>query len=304
MRQHRRAFTLIELLVVIAIIAVLIALLLPAVQQARESARRTQCKNNLKQLGLAVHNYADAFRVFPPGHIYTPNCQWSSWVLQILPNIDQAARYNQWNYAQQWWQQSSASTNVTQMNLSALTCPSDIVVPTFVAAFGSRGNYAGNVGVGYYVRSVVSPYQPGLSNGSTFLLGPLGINSSFRFGDITDGSSNTALFSEVRKILGTSQDSRGCMWGDSGQNLYTHLYGPNALVNDQIETGVNTTSAPMTAVGNGTSAQYQILARSMHTGGVHTSMCDGSVRFVSNNVDLTTWKAVGTINAGETLGEF
>ena len=224
--RSRSAFTLIELLVVIAIIAILIALLLPAVQQAREAARRTQCKNNLKQIGLALHNYSDQFNVFPPGYVYNPNtgARWLgwSWMTMLLPQFDQAPLYN----VMSGNTSTLASINLgmpiatgytpTQAVIPGLRCPSDVgdnLVP-FVHVPGANGaastpgagvavansfgrtNYFGVAG---YVGTFTAPVS-GLTNVNvpmqTNYRGSFGENSRVGLRDMTDGSSNTAMVGE------------------------------------------------------------------------------------------------------------
>jgi prepilin-type N-terminal cleavage/methylation domain-containing protein/prepilin-type processing-associated H-X9-DG protein len=202
--RSRSGFTLIELLVVIAIIAVLISLLLPAVQSAREAARRAQCVNNLKQLGLAVHNYASQNAVFPMQTLY-PTAQveswgWSyGWGLSILNNLEQSAAYNAFNFSLGIFGNANGNTfqqgNNTVMNLqiAVFTCPSDGATKTPAPPYGAT-NYVGNYGG----PGQMAPSGNGNFDGTIIPnawynhanLGPIG------FQNITDGTSNTALFSE------------------------------------------------------------------------------------------------------------
>lgn len=184
----KRAFTLIELLVVIAIIAVLIALLLPAVQQAREAARRTQCKNNIKQLGLAMHNYHDTYNRLPCGAftgIGGTDTAGMVWLRSLLPNIDQANSFNQWNYAQDYYGAAGATPN-TNINIvrtlfPALLCPSDTPTKTWNNA--PNYNYAVNLGNTDSART--SPL-----NSVVFLPAPFTYNSNvfYALRDIGDGN--------------------------------------------------------------------------------------------------------------------
>jgi prepilin-type N-terminal cleavage/methylation domain-containing protein/prepilin-type processing-associated H-X9-DG protein len=204
MTRHR-GFTLIELLVVIAIIAVLIALLLPAVQSAREAARRTQCVNNMKQMGLALHNYNDAMSIFPPGYIAaskfidgeTDTSPGWSWASMILPQLDQAPLYSSINF---WLPiQASANTTGTQTLLSAYLCPSDQLPsgPTFAVTDG-LGNTVATVAPSSYAASTGSDLadvalglnNDGLGNGPFFR------NSGIRIAAIVDGTSQTVLLLE------------------------------------------------------------------------------------------------------------
>jgi len=314
MRRH--AFTLIELLVVIAIIAVLIALLLPAVQQARESARRSQCKNNLKQMGLALHNYHDTHGALPPGHIMSSNCggQFGSWIVCILPFVDQQNLRNLYNDNYSWWTSQNQAARAVSVNV--FTCPSDNGVEIFNATqdFGFRGNYAGNVGIGEYERGkcASSAVQTGLKPAGAFFP-----NSSRKLRDISDGTSNTAAVTEIRKA--PANDSRGALFADSGTNLYSHRYPPNSNVFDQTERCVSMPDVNLGCTTNGSGGPHSLIARSSHTGGVQILMFDGSVRFVSENVnsgsgiaDSTTglydtrpvWQAIATLASREVVGEF
>jgi prepilin-type N-terminal cleavage/methylation domain-containing protein/prepilin-type processing-associated H-X9-DG protein len=204
MKRHR-AFTLIELLVVIAIIAVLIALLLPAVQSAREAARRTQCVNNLKQMGLALHNYHDAMSIFPPGYIAasqfidgeTDTSPGWSWASMILPQLDQAPLYSSINV---WLSiQAPANTTGTQTLLSAFLCPSDQLpsTRTFPVTDG-LGNTVATVAPSSYAASTGSDAADvalGLNNDGSGN-GPFYRNSGVRMAAIIDGTSQTILLLE------------------------------------------------------------------------------------------------------------
>ena len=311
-----RGFTLIELLVVIAIIAILIALLLPAVQQAREAARRVQCRNNLKQIGLALHNYESSHRVFPPGTLGFPKV--FSAHAHLLPYVDQAPLQNLIDYDYPpldfgipgWEVNEAASKTVVSLFL----CPSDRDrVPG--SDFGAT-SYVANVGSGLP--------NDGSSNNAD---GIIFVRSSIGFADIRDGTSNTVAFSE--SLLGSGQASaagsppadparevlelpmgtattpsdcsspgggmwsgqRGAKWinGHYGDTLYNHFYGPNAQQWD---------------CGNGFHNFGLTAARSQHEGGVFILLCDGSVRFAGESVDLGTWRAIATRQGNEVVGEF
>lgn len=320
-----RGFTLIELLVVIAIIAILIALLLPAVQQAREAARRSQCKNNLKQLGLALHNYQSAHRVFPPGGLGFPYV-WSAHA-QLLPYVDQGNLENLLNYdvpplnAFNFGSFNAADVqrndDAAQTHLSLLVCPSDKdAVPgsvyggiSYPACAGSGLNGSGTADDG------------AISNADGIIFS----RSKISFRDVTDGSSNTIVFGE--QLLGDGENSapspgdyrhrvvelslgtqttpaacdaasapawsgqRGAKWvnGHLADTMYNHWYGPNMGVPD---------------CHNGYHNFALVSARSAHTGGVQVGLVDGSCRFISENIHLDTWRALATRSGGEVLGEF
>lgn len=324
--MRRRAFTLIELLVVIAIIAVLIALLLPAVQQARESARRTQCKNNLKQIGLALHNYESTFSVLPPGYMAVNN---ASTHTQILPYFDQKAGYQVFNFDKDT---NLDVTNQTarQQKLAMLKCPTQVVSPAFVLG-GTQ--CPGGCGTTNYVQS--------LGNNANYATadGPFGRNIGARFADFTDGLSSTAMFAEI--LLGPSdgtaatgivpagdyndfmvatnvanatwdasptgntiaipqcQNRATLAWRYRGKQyyrgivastFYSHTLTPNSRLRDCIrDVGVD---------------RGHLAARSFHTGGAHVVLGDGSVKFASDNIDDAVWRAVGSKSGNDRVGEF
>ena len=297
-RRPTRGFTLIELLVVIAIIAVLIALLLPAVQQAREAARRTQCKNNLKQFGLAMHNYHDTFNMFPLQASYGPAARYHwSWIPMVLPFLDQAPLYNQANFSLDGLNTTVNSSGVSNLsiiarNLTAALCPSDPNSSTpatrqddAAAIVLGLTNYA--VCVGDHINTTTttgaqntSPYGNSCTNGSLCRGVITRFGWSARMRDLTDGTSNTMMVGEVVPSK--------CGWEDWGhQNFATTAHGPNYLF------------ATMTA-GNPECIGYY----SWHTGGVQVLMGDGTVRFISENISGTTYNALASRAGGETISEF
>jgi prepilin-type N-terminal cleavage/methylation domain-containing protein/prepilin-type processing-associated H-X9-DG protein len=313
-RRSRRGFTLIELLVVIAIIAILVALLLPAVQQAREAARRTQCKNNLKQLGLAMHNYHDVHSCVPIADVDGTVNPVSAHA-RLLPYIEQTNLYNQVNFNVPYDHALNTVPRMTE--LPAFRCPSD---PTpLPASIGGRNNYYWNAGSGIVMYSSGAAGQPA-ANGIVFH------NQRIRFNDITDGLSNTAGMSE--KLTGDGSN------GISTPRIDTYRPGtyPNtpdeavtqcnaANVNDLAQQGYSNVGGPWLQQYHSTNQYNHVLppngrscmfppgriattSNSRHTGGVQTLLCDGSVRFVSENVDLRTWRSVGSIGGGEINGEF
>lgn len=361
---RRRGFTLIELLVVIAIIAVLIALLLPAVQAAREAARRMQCTNNLKQLGLAMHNYISQNNCFTPlatnysypdpgggkglGLSQSAGDWPMGWGVTLLPGVEQQALFNTANYAQ------SVNANVNTRTLcatkvSAYICPSEsLAIGPFYDL--SWTNYAGNFGgpatlsiwTGPIVFMNDSPQGvSGVNAKFQANLGTVGVES------ITDGTSNTALFSErligvkgsTASIPATTRDAvrasyklsisssynsgnpvlaqalvaacqslpagtmsqgadtySGGIWAGSHSgtlrfNSYNHFNTPNKLM--------CTTSDG--AGGSPGGFNSLIPPNSNHPGGVNVGFCDGSVRFIKNTINTTTWWAIGTRNGGEVV---
>jgi prepilin-type N-terminal cleavage/methylation domain-containing protein/prepilin-type processing-associated H-X9-DG protein len=338
MTGRRRGFTLIELLVVIAIIAVLIALLLPAVQAAREAARRTQCVNNMKQLGLAIQNYHDFSNSFPPGRIWTPSptqafptilagVQNTPWFVLMLPQFEQQSLYNAFNFAlgsegpnQPFPLGFIANSTVESIKVAMFQCPSDSVntyvfpPPLNVGALGAavltRGNYAaawGNTNWGQGVGSesvLATPY----------LQSAFGHNGQITFASVTDGSSNTVFMSEV--IQGTASDVRGLMWSvTAGSSSFNSRLAPNGVTDllgqfsgfDQLSGSTSCVNDPghglpcASQTNHGSNTAFSA-SRSRHPGGVNSLFGDGSVHFMKSTINPTVWVGLNTIQAGEVIG--
>jgi prepilin-type N-terminal cleavage/methylation domain-containing protein len=310
---RRRAFTLIELLVVIAIIAVLIALLLPAVQQARESARRTQCKNNLKQLGLAMHNYHDTYTVFPIGGWSNITYDSGSYMVRILPYIDQAPLYNQINFLVDVPNQTLPNGQRLATNsLAAFICPSDPDPKTFTTSQNHNGqvqaktNYTGSIGnqdtsgcdVGWNTLNSNGVQQNGDTYDISRISGALAkFPASVSTAGIPDGTSNTLLMGEIRPGCSSHQQNG---WVDS--NAFWNVTGP----------GINYPTCPgepgftgtgCNQIGNGAWGTSNTF-RSKHTGGAQFTLADGSVRFISQNIDILTLQKLGDRRDGQVVGEF
>ena len=320
---RRKAFTLIELLVVIAIIAVLIALLLPAVQQAREAARRTQCKNNLKQMGLAFHNYHDTYLYLPSASGQT-NAGWPSsvWVA-ILPFVDQAPLYQQWNFtlADQGWICSSpggvANPNrvlANNANLPWIVCPSSSL-PLRVAPCGVVQNSQ------YFGISGASPtasftdttgWTTNCPSAEISFRGMVLTREFLNLRDCADGTSNTLLVGEVSSLITNPStniqlDSRpGKNWG---WTMGTHT----SWVNNWQVTTVTVKYPPNAPVyasacgvqqGGGDHERGLCPLASSHTGGVQVLLTDGSVRFLSNNINMDTLTYLAIRNDNRVVGEF
>lgn len=286
--KFRSGFTLIELLVVIAIIAILIALLLPAVQQAREAARRTQCKNNLKQLGLALHNYHDVFLSFPPAASTYPNGTRTSnfdgnngwqWSVKILPYMDQAPLYNQLNPGTPHNVPRDAAnmTNVNDYstaNDGTLEALMTTTIPAFLcpSASGAGINrYQSNLGTLMYPASI------------DILRYPNSAPYTVKIGDILDGTSNTFLAGE-RALMEAPFLAIGSNWANyrpCGSRI--GFVSPHVPMNTPFDGSYNSTSIcyQENTPGNVTRG----VAASAHVGGVQFLMCDGTVRFVSENIE-------------------
>jgi len=301
-RTLKRAFTLVELLVVIAIIGVLVALLLPAVQSAREAARRSQCSNNLKQLGLGVTQYADTFKGALPVGSYA--CCWGTWQVALLPYVEQKSLFDQYKGFGNMVDTSvtyQATTNVpvTKNAIKIYTCPSDNKVAPYSSGLITFHNYVANYG--NTTESHKTPFgtqtngQPNKYGKSPFIQvsSPTSSPQVVRLSDISDGLSSTLAFSET--IKGQYGDLRGLGWWYGGSHFETYL-APNSTQPDVPQMAsycVNQRPNPP-CVGPTTALPENIGARSRHPTGVNTVMCDGSVRFMADNVNLDTWRFLST----------
>ena len=311
LNRGRDGFTLVELLVVISIIGILVALLLPAVQSAREAARRSQCAGNLKQLSLAVHNYHTTHGSMPVG-AYA--CCWGTWMIGILPYIEQQAAADLYNHNDMYGADGSyryiGSHNiaVTSQRYSIATCPSDRPAAHWRV---TCHNYAANYGnTGCYLRPELNGV---IFGGAPFVMSG-GIGSPalvYSFKHITDGLSTTFMFGETVQGQGLGNgddinDLRGFVfWGVSAG--FTTYLAPNTSQPDIMGSYHWCNSEvdgnpPCVASMSGMPAMLG--SRSHHPGGVHVSFCDGSVRFISDNIDLGIWRALSTRKGKEMIGQF
>lgn len=306
-RRHR-GFTLVELLVVIAIIGVLIALLLPAVQQAREAARRMQCTNNMKQYGLAMHNHHDTFKALPWGAVawFPSGAKTKSWPADIWPFLEQSALYKNYDKTKHFFESPNIgnSTNTPcATTVEAYYCPSDrsdalwTVDPNYTRV---RMNYVVNMGDPTASSpGNTAPFSRMNTNNNTFES-----TKQTRMANVTDGLSNTFLMSEIILPLNDNDaDGRGDVWGsDNGAGGWGFSTDrtPNSTSPDAVNSGcVNAPNLPCTPVTGIGSTRG--VPRSRHPGGVNAAMIDGSVRFVSETIDLSVFKALGSSQGGEVV---
>ena len=360
--SNRRAITLVELLVVLGIIGLLVALLLPAVQSAREAARRTQCRNQLKQIGLALHNYHDAHGALPPGTItrfhsakqafqvlvdqmgYLDPAQSTPetpWVFQILPQMDQASAYNQFDFQKgtfgvvdlrppRYMSGLNANAAILTIELPLLRCPTDYlryfdydINAMLGAQMGipvlpcSRSNYAANWGTTTWEQDSDLDGDGQPDPGVRFLGAPFSRGKSQSFRDISDGLEQTALIAEVRQ--GNGIDGRGAFATPlPGGSLYMSRFTPNSqqdFFNHSPATGTGSgDQMPFSATcrpEKGLPCSYERLehtafagSRSQHTGGVHVLNASGAVRFASDNIDHRIWMGFHSTAGSETIGDF
>jgi len=332
-----RAFTLIELLVVIAIIAVLIALLLPAVQAAREAARRISCTNNMKQIGLALHNYESAMGAFPPAFVAqsrftSPACTsiWGhTWSNYAMPYLEQGNKYNTLNFS--YPAGFPPNTSTWEFSVATYLCPSDTRAEQSRTSFKiTQTSYAAVVGL---TECIANNYGTALTApnahlcGAIFSEGMFGRNVFYRIADVTDGLSNTLMVGETSRFREESSFTRfnianvGGSW--SGDDLGTparYASWGDVRISGGAYVVPRLNAAPyigrptwVVDPSNGTNAKTWIddprsLAlgqfgfRSMHPGGANFLLGDGSVRFLKNSVDVLNYRALGTRAGGEVIG--
>ena len=343
MRAHRErhGFTLIELLVVIAIIAILVALLLPAVQQAREAARRAECKNKLKQIGIALHNYHETHGLFPPGGINAGPSDKGSWIVRTLPFLDQEPLWNQINF------EAPPTVHVEQQPVTgakwlrahvipSLLCPS-AVGPPLNGNNGNRSpaqtNYGGNMGAQRWsdgaCGNIFRNSTGGLNRGNYFGNGPdhsgtdrraerisgmfsRAVACGLRFRDVQDGTSNTIHVGEIVPFCdevqdnGWANDSGPTARTSPGLNAAGHCDGRIPYFNrdKRNHNASGGPTPPSACTGNNNNEQWHHGFRSFHSGGLHVLLVDGATKFLNDTMDYRTLQRLGDRRDEEVIGEF
>jgi len=321
MKRLHRGFTLIELLVVIAIIAVLVALLLPAVQQAREAARRSTCKNKLKQIGLAMHNYHETHSVFAPSSIGLGWCNSSgsnpgtdmilnrSGFILLLPYLEQSPLYNQHNMSAASSHHETGfccgltgsggtlaidytvNANLMDRKLDIFLCPSDdgrefLSGSTYGPGPGLRG---GMTNYEFSAEATLTCNQWRTQSVRTRKM--FGENSNSKFKNVKDGTSNTIMFAETTREVANGE---GCAWGYRG---WVHTGA-------DVDVGINVWDVPSSGVPTIGNLNSWGQVGSLHTGGMQVVLADGSVRFLSENINRTTLINLGRMADNQVVGEF
>ena len=319
MTRSSRGFTLIEMLVSMSVIGILIGLLLPAVQSAREAARRARCAGNLKQIALAMHGYHDVQGSLPPGK---KGCCWGTWLIFILPQVEQQALFNAYNFAgnntpglppsydTDLRYFGAANRTVTSTSLAVYLCPSDRTnAPISLTTGGvtvscTSQNYTANFGNTLQIQDDL-PGNP--FGGAPFsdVGSPVGDHSrpgkpTVGLRDLVDGSSHTMLASEV--VVGQGPDLRGFSWWGDAAGFETYL-SPNSTSPDVLAEAAYCSNLPPNppCIASSPALTDLYAARSRHPGGVHVAMGDGTVRFIRDSIQLRIWRALSTTRGNEVV---
>ncbi len=292
--QSRNGFTLIELLVVIAIVAILIALLLPAVQQAREAARRMSCRNNLRQLAMAMHNYHDVHQCLPPGYVFRTgpqgNAAGAGWGAMLLPYLEQSALYQQINFSEPLY--SPVNLTSRQKHLPVFLCPSDVVSENgFVEMGGSSERYA----MASYVASFG---PPDLDDDQEKRDGLFSRNSRTRIADITDGTSSTLMLGERENGPFRRAGSHGVHF-----SYETTWIGAVREIDDPTDDHGHMSLFQTGHVPNSRSSDDRDVS-APHVGYANFLFADGHVQIISETVDFLLYQSLSTRKGTEVVGEF
>lgn len=327
--RHRTArrpgFTLVELLVVIAIIAMLVTLLLPAVNAAREAARRMQCSNNIRQLGLALHNYHGAHGEFPPGsigrnpgHANTPydlsyavanGLQRTPFFVHIYPFLEESNIYDAYDFERSTISQATDPNSPITKSLATMSCPSDTPQVGYACDGGNSLDAKGNYGLNWGALNFVAQASFVLNNAecksapAKCPAAPFHLEFGAKFSKITDGTSHTLCMMEMLQApapRGGPCDRRGRIWNDdTGTYQLMARDTPNSAAPDHSRC-VSQPQLNLPCVDDWSNPNnVYMISRSSHPGGVNVLLCDGSCHFVSEGIDLLTWQALSTMRGEE-----